>query len=295
MPVYFKSRTATFLFKIFILCAFSLFFSLNCCTKKDDKTTGEKWLNLFNGKNLDGWQIKFSGHEVGENYKNTFRVEDGLLKVTYADYDTFDHVFGHIFYEKPFSNYLLRVEYRFTGEQASGGPEWAFRNNGVMIHSQSPESMRRDQNFPVSIEAQLLGGNGVDDRPTANVCTPGTNIVIDGELIRRHCINSSSKTYHGDQWVTMEIEVHGGGKTIHRVNGDIVFEYEQPQLDPDDADAQALIQQGKDLILKSGYIALQAESHPTEFRKITLRKLEEDRVKKIRNQINLKVINHEIN
>ncbi len=113
--------------------------------------------------------------------------------------------FGHLFYKTPFSHYRLRIEYRFVGDQCPGGPSWAFRNSGVMIHGQPPESMRKDQEFPVSIEVQFLGGNGRDKRPTANVCTPGTNIVMGGKLITQHCTDSKAKTYHGDQWVTVEV------------------------------------------------------------------------------------------
>ncbi|MHC4399413.1 MAG: 3-keto-disaccharide hydrolase [Planctomycetota bacterium] len=145
----------------------------------------EAWTPLFNGKDLAGWKVKIKGHDLGDNYKNTFRVEDGLLKVAYDGYDKFDGKFGHLFYHEPFSSYVLRVEYRFVGEQCPGGPGWAFRNSGIMIHGQSPESMEKEQNFPVSIEVQLLGGSGRGTRPTGNVCTPGTHIVMDDKLVTR--------------------------------------------------------------------------------------------------------------
>lgn len=232
------------------------------------------WQPLFNGKNLDGWKVKITGYELGDNYADTFRVEDGVLKVAYDKYEKFDGKFGHIFCEKPYSHYVLRVEYRFVGEQTPGGPGWAFRNSGIMIHGQSPESMAKDQNFPVSIEIQLLGGSGEGTRPTANVCTPGTHFVQDGKLIVSHCNNSTSKTYHGDQWVTVEVEVHGNKLIRHRVNGEQVFEYEQPQLDPADGDAKKLIVDGK-VMLESGSISLQAESHPCEFRKVEIKVLDE--------------------
>lgn len=216
---------------------------------------------LFNGKNLDGWKPKFKGHEVGDNYLNTFRVEDGILKVCYDKYEKFDNKFGHLFYEKPFSNYVIRVEYRFVGDQIPGGPGWAFRNNGIMVHGQTPESMGKGQSFPDSIEIQLLGGKGAGERSTANLCTPGTHVVIDGKLVKRHCISSRSKTYHGDQWVTVEAEVRGNKVIRHKVEGETVLEYNQPQLN-----------NGK--MLYGGTISIQAETHPTEFRKIELWKLE---------------------
>ena len=142
-----------------------------------------------------------------------------------------------------------------------------------MVHSQTPESMRVDQEFPVSIEAQLLGGNGSDERSTGNVCTPGTHIVMEGELIQRHCIDSRSKTYHGDRWVVFEMEVYGDERIVHLVEGKVVLQYERPQFDLEDAAARRLTADGT-YPLTSGYIALQAESHPVEFRKIELLPLE---------------------
>jgi len=232
------------------------------------------WIPLFNGKNLDGWKPKITGYALGENYGDTFRVENGILKVSYDKYPKFDGKFGHLFFERKFSKYRLRIEYRFVGDQCRGGPSWAFRNSGVMIHGQSPESMRKDQEFPVSIEVQFLGGNGKDKRPTGNVCTPGTNIVMNDKLITQHCIDSSSKTYHGDDWITVEAEVHGNGIIKHIVNGETVIEYEKPQLDDRDADARKLIKNG-DKMLHEGSISLQAESHPIEFRKVEILPLAE--------------------
>lgn len=236
----------------------------------------KKWIQLFNGKNLDGWVVKIKGHELGENFGDTFRVENGILRVAYdRKYKKFRGQFGHLFYRDKFSNYRLRVEYRFVGEQADGGPDWAIRNSGVMIHGEAPETMGRDQDFPASIEVQLLGGNGKKERPTANLCTPGTNIVMAGELITRHCTDSTSKTYHGDQWVTVEIEVRGSKVIRHIVEGKTVLEYNEPQLDDTDTHARDLIAKAGKKLLESGTISLQSESHPVEFRKVELLKLDE--------------------
>jgi hypothetical protein len=237
--------------------------------RAQDRAEPERWIPLFNGKDLDGWKVKIKGYELGENYGNTFRVENGVLKVSYDRYPRFDQKFGHLFYKAPFSHYKLRIEYRFVGDQCPGGPSWGFRNSGVMIHGQTPESMRKDQDFPVSIEVQFLGGNGRDKRPTANVCSPGTHIVMGGKLITQHCTDSKSKTYHGDQWVAVEVEVHGNGKIIHKVDRQTVLEYEKPQLDDRDPDGRRLIKSGERMI-SEGTISLQSESHPIEFRKVEI-------------------------
>ncbi len=229
------------------------------------------WIPLFNGRDLTGWKAKFTGCPLGDNYRDTFRVRDGVLQVAYDRYERFDGRFGHLFYEQPFSHYRLRAEYRFVGEQTPGGPGWAWRNSGLMLHCQAPESLRVDQEFPVSIEVQLLGGDGRAERSTANLCTPGTHVVLGGRLHTPHCTNSRSKTFHGDQWVTVEVEVRGDERIRHFVNGELVLEYTRPQLDPDDADARRLrTARGGELRLREGYIALQAESHPVEFRKVEL-------------------------
>ena len=70
------------------------------------------WIQLFNGRDLADWTIKFARHEIGENLHNTFRVEDGLLKIRYDAWPAFNGEFGHIFYKDPFSYYLLAAEYR---------------------------------------------------------------------------------------------------------------------------------------------------------------------------------------
>jgi hypothetical protein len=233
-----------------------------------------KWVQLFNGKDLTGWTPKIKGYDLGDNFGDTFRVEDGVIKVSYDKYEgPFRGRFGHLFYEKPFSNYILRVEYRFVGEQAQQGPAWALRNSGAMVHGQSPETMRKDQDFPVSIEVQLLGGDGEHERSTGNVCTPGTNIVYQGKFHTQHCTNSSSKTFHGDQWVVCEVEAHGHGKFIHRVNGETVIEYEQPTLDPNEEDGKRLLDGGAAKEISGGTISLQSESHPVEFRKVEIMEL----------------------
>lgn len=237
----------------------------------------EKWLQLFNGKDLDGWTPKIRYHKLGENFGGTFRVNDGMMQVRYDKkaYPEFGEKFGHIFFKTPYSHYRLRVEYRFVGEQCKGGPGWATRNSGLMLHCEDPKSMSKDQDFPASIEYQILGGDGKNRRTTANLCTPGTNVVMQDELIKRHCTSSVSKTYHSDQWVTCEVEVRGGKTVKHIMEGKVVLSYDKPQLDASDPHSRELIEQrGGNLLLEQGYISLQSESHPCDFRKVELLVLE---------------------
>jgi len=247
----------------------TLLFSLICMiTFGQKKSEKEEWKQLFNGKNLDGWDIKIRGNDLNDNFGNTFRVEDGKMVVRYDQYDDFKQKYGHIFYKGDFSYYRVSVEYRFVGEQAPKGEGWALRNSGIMVHGQPAATMGKDQDFPISIEVQLLGGNGKDPRTTCNLCTPGTNVVIDGKLVTQHCVTSTSKTYAGDQWVKAEVLVLGDSLIQHFANGEKVLEYNKPQMGGGNVGGNdpAVLINGK--LLDHGSISLQSESHPVEFRKV---------------------------
>jgi hypothetical protein len=242
------------------------------------KADQKEWIQLFNGRDLKDWTVKFAHYPLGENVNDTFRVEDGLLKVRYDKWQTFEDQFGHIFYREPFSYYLIAAEYRFVGEQvrtARTDLGWAVRNNGLMLHSPDPKTMMKDQDFPISIEVQLLGGlsNG-KPRTTANLCTPGTNVVIDGALVTRHCINSTSKTYDGDQWVRVEVLIHGDELVRHMVEGATVLEYTKPQIGGGNVSPVDPAVKVDGTPLTGGFIALQAETAPIDFRKVELLNLE---------------------
>jgi len=234
----------------------------------------EDWIQLFNGKNLDGWHVKIRGYALDDNFGDTFRVEDGLMKVRYDAYDSFDERFGHIFHEGEFGYYRIRVEHRFVGDQANNGPGWARRNSGVMVHGQPGRTMGKDQDFPISIEVQLLGGLGEGERSTANLCTPGTNVVMEGKLVTRHCVPSRSKTYEGEQWVVSETLVLGDSRIEHFINGESVLTYEMPQVGSGNVSGHHVNQKADGHLLERGSISLQSESHPIDFRKVELLNLE---------------------
>jgi hypothetical protein len=233
--------------------------------------TSEQWIQLFNGRNLDGWIAKVRRHPAGENYANTFRVQDGLLTVAYDDYADFDEQFGHLFYQQPYSHYRLRVEYRFTGQQAPHAPDWAVRNSGVMFHAQAPGTMPADQDFPISLEFQFLGGlsDGME-RPTGSVCSPGTHVVYAGKPDETHCIGSSASTYDGNQWVMAEALVLGDERIVHYINGKAVIEYSKPTFGGGVVSGHRAESKPDGKALQEGYIALQSEGHPIQFRRVEL-------------------------
>jgi hypothetical protein len=259
-----------------IVIVVSVTLALACGRSDEDPNADvEEWIALFNGRDLQGWTPKIAGHDVGVNFGETFRVANGLLSVRYDGYAEFDDQFGHLFFDQPYSHYRLVVEYRFVGNQQPGAPSWAVRNSGVMFHAQDPNTMPRDQDFPISVEAQFLGGLGDGEaRPTGNICSPGTEIDFEGEMAASHCINSTSATYDGDQWVRAEIVVLGDSLILHLINGDTVLQYTKPRIggrvvngfDPD------VKRDGTPL--SSGFIALQSEGHPIDFRRVELLPLE---------------------
>jgi hypothetical protein len=265
-----------------ILCA-ALALAPATAHAKGPRTEGH-WRSIFNGRNLDGWVPKVNHRPAGENWRDTFIVKDGVLKVSYAQYGHFNDEFSHLVYNRPLKAYRLRLEYRFVDQPTPGAQKWAERNSGLMLHGQAAEAMGIDQPYPVSIEAQLLGGTPGETRPTGNVCTPGTAVTIAGKPMPEHCRNSTSKTYQDGEWVRFEVEVHGSRLVRQYVNGELVMEYGDIHLAPSEyagfkidtttPAGQALLARGS-APLDEGYISLQGESTPIEFRKIELMELKE--------------------
>jgi len=270
-----NNHTIFYLLLIFMVC--------QSCNNNDGKkeTSKEDWESLFNGKDLTGWDIKIKDHPLNENYKNTFRIEDSMIRVVYSDYEKFNNQFGHLYTHKPYSYYKLKLQYRFVGDHLPDAPEWADRNSGVMLHSQSAQSVNLNQNFPVSLEFQFLCGNGKDTVPTGSVCTPGTFITYKGKPFLDHIKNSNSKTYLKNEWINAEAEVYGDSLIRHIINGDTVLTYTNPMIGEGFVSktnnwtwagiTDSLIWINKaNSPLKEGHIALQAESQPVDFRRIEI-------------------------
>ncbi|WP_119079825.1 3-keto-disaccharide hydrolase [Chitinophaga alhagiae] len=245
-----------------------LLFLSSACMK------AQEWKPLFNGKDLNDWYVKIHRHPVGDNFGNTFRAEDGMIKVRYDQYGDFKEQFGHLYYKQPFSSYHLKLEYRFTGEWEKTAPSYTILNSGVMYHSQDPRTMPAGQDWPISVEMQFLAGLGDGQpRPTGNMCSPGTHIVYKGKLDTRHCINSSSKTYGKDEWVKAELIVYGDSLITHVINGDTVLQYSKPQIGGPVVNNFDPQQKPDGKVLSSGFIALQSEGQPIDFRNIMIREL----------------------
>ncbi|MEM7371650.1 MAG: DUF1080 domain-containing protein [Bacteroidota bacterium] len=244
-------------------------------SQEPETETNTQWVSLFNGQNLDGWIIKIKGYEAGDNYGNTFWVEDGILKVSYDEYDSFDQTFGGLHTAKSYTNYRLKVEYRFVGETAPGAPSWGFRDSGIQYHGQDPTSMAKDQNFPICLEYNLHGGNGIDERAVGQICANGTQVKLEGEYATDYCTPPQiERTLHGDQWVTAEIDVRGD-TVSHWVNGEKILTFTEPRFNAEHELGKTFIREG-DTKLRSGHISLQSNSHPIEFRRIDIMEYLED-------------------
>lgn len=270
MPDMFQPSICRLLFSATLL----LLFFINPAQSQSD-TAKKEWIPIFNGRDINDWIVKIHHHETGENYGNTFRVEDSILKVRYDRYDRFNDRFGHLYYKTPFSYYHLKLEYRFAGEWRKDAPVYTELNSGVMFHSQDPRTMPKEQDWPISIEMQFLAGLADGKpRPTGNMCSPGTHIVYNGKLDTRHCINSSSKTYTPDQWIKAELIVLGDSLITHIINGDTVLQYSHPQIGGTVVNRFDPAQKADGKMLKDGFIALQSEGQPIDFRNVELLNLE---------------------
>ncbi len=267
-----------------LLCLMTLLFA---CKEQNKSADKQEWVELFNHKNFDGWDIKIAGHPLNDNYNQNFVVQDSILKVDYSHFKQFDGAFGHIYYKKPYSWYIVRTEYRFTGDQLKGGPNYAYLNSGVMLHSQSAASVTLNQTFPVSLELQLLASDDTLKRHNGNLCTPGTLVSFGEEPSTAHCVDSKSKNSYRNQWVTAEAIVYGDSLIQNVIDGDTVLSYGHTKIGGNFVSTNSMNwtvggfaadsadwNKKAGTPLSSGYIALQAESHPVEFRKVELLNLE---------------------
>ncbi len=241
------------------------------------KTSSEKegWENIFNEKDIDNWTTKIHHYETGDNYGDTFRVENDIIKVRYDNYEgDFNERYGHLYYNRPYSYFHLSMEYRFVGELHPGAPSFTIKNSGVMFHSQDPRTMPKEQDWPISVEMQFLAGvEEGKSRPTGNMCSPGTDVVYQGRVDPRHCINSTSETYFGDQWIKAELIVLGDSLVTHLINGKEVLQYTKPQIGGGVANRYDPKMKVDGKRLKEGFIALQSEGQPIDFRKVKIRNL----------------------
>lgn len=270
-----KKFKSIFLFVLPLALVMAL---LGCKQKTNtDVKDQTEWVQLFNGKNLDNWTVKIHHYEVGDNFGDTFRVEDSILKVRYDQYEgDFNERYGHLYYDQPFSSYHLVVEYRFVDGWYDSAPSYTLLNSGLMFHSQDPRTMPKEQDWPISVEMQFLAEvTKGESRPTGNMCSPGTDVFFEGQIDPRHCINSTSDTYPVGEWVRAELIVYGDSLITHIINGKKVLQYSKPQIGGDVANGYDEAIKIDGTPLKEGFIALQSEGQAIDFRKVEIKVLDE--------------------
>lgn len=256
----------------FFIVGLLVFLFIGC--KSNSNVIKDEWKPLFNGRNLDNWIPKIHHHEVGENYANTFRVVGDRIQVNYDGYDKFDNRYGHLFYNQSFSFFHLKFQYRFINQFMEDAPSFTFRNSGVMFHSQAPETILKEQDWPISVEYQILADwDKEPNRPTGNMCSPGTEVFFEGEMDPRHCISSSSKTYQWHEWVSADLIVYGDSLVIHMVNDREVLRYTKPQIGGGVANGYDPKIKIDGKRLTEGYIGLQSEGQGVEFKEIWIKEL----------------------
>ena len=260
-----------------LLLGCAALFSAHPGGARAEETKAGPWRSIFDGRTLDGWTPKIAGYPAGDNHQQTFVVDHGTIRVSYAGYDRFNNQFGHLFYKTPFKAYRLRLMYRFGDPGLPDTPTWARSNSGVMFHSQSPESMTLNQSFPVSVEFQILGDKRDAPKATGAVCTPGVNITINGVLAKDHCTPpTNGPTIANGTWTKLELDVMPNGEVFQKINGVTVQHYAGLAYDPKDTvapGAQAYLAAHGDAPITEGYIALQSEGHPVEFKDIEIQDL----------------------
>lgn len=224
------------------------------------------WVKIFNGQDLTGWSPLIHKSAYKQDPYNTFRADpvNHVIKVTYEDYPNgFEDRCGLLYYDKLLTNYRVRVTYRFLEPQAPGPVSWGKNNTGLMIFGIDPAKVTGDPEFPPLIEIQLLGANSTGGNTTPNMCVPG------GMTMKKstaECGNNHTGVAPppAAEWVTVEAEVHVKGDTK-------VFQY--PNKTTPVITMSGPVYQGKDVV--NGYLSLQSESQPLEYKDIELMELPE--------------------
>lgn len=250
------------------------------------------WVSMFNKYDTSlatNWDFKITTRAMNVDPLNTFRWavvgSDTVLEVNVSGYTNFNGMFGHIGYKiRPFNYFVVRVEHQFYGSQAPGNPgSWAVQNNGIMHHSQSVASMSLNQNFPVSMEAQLLGpGNtGADNNSSMNLCTPGTSyytVATGGTRNDTHCNTAVTKDRAqalAPNWAWAKVEAYSDSLIRYYFKDSLVLTYYRPvQYNGDNQVSNPSINITTGTPIKGGYILLQSESHGTRFRRVEVLNLE---------------------
>jgi hypothetical protein len=199
-------------------------------------TAQSKSIQLFNGRNLDGWipylwDAKEKKQDTTTPVSGVWTVKDGVLHCT-------GKPVGYIRTVDEYDNYRLSLEWRWPEGTERG-------NNGVLVHTTTPNALGV---WPKSIEVQLAKDNAGD------FWVIGTTLEVpDVEKRRqgrRHLNLTDGSEKPVGEWNKIEIECQGDEIKVW-VNGD-------------------LVNHATKCSVTRGAISLQSEGAPVMFRNIVL-------------------------
>jgi 3-keto-disaccharide hydrolase len=247
------------------------------------------WISLFNGTNLNGWYIVLRNSRSNDT-NHLVQVEKGVIHMYKDAPANSAQPSGYIVTEKEYSNYHLRLEYKW-GEKRFQPRLKTRRDAGIMYHV-----VGKDGVWPRSVECQIQENDvgdifTVNTRLTATVDPVTTNLVsvvttneagvLHTNMVVRPVFDQSEKGISfvqgiGDGirrvirnpmnehegWNTVEVIVHGD-EAVYLVNGKMNNRASKIQEKVD----------GEWVPLRKGKIALQLEFAEVYYRNVEIQEL----------------------
>jgi hypothetical protein len=240
----------------------------------------ERWIQLFNGKDLKGWSTFLQKQNKNEDPSKVFQVQNGAIHV-YGNRSAGTVVpAGYLASDAEFANYHLRLEYKW-GAKKFAPRDKQRRDAGLLYHVTAPDVI-----WPRCIECQIQENDTGDcftvrgtqlsaSIEMENIETPGgfkllprykpedrggkQQTVGEGGIAR--IVKSS--IHERDGWNMVELIIRGCDDTVHIVNGHTVF---------NGSDLRQLNAKNKSWEpLTHGRIALQAEFAEVFYRNVEIR------------------------
>lgn len=209
--------------------------SLACCAAFAEGPP--QWVDLFNGTNLVNWVDVNTSAE-------TWRAEDGVLKCT-------GRPIGVMRSEKQYENFILEIEWRHMKKKG---------NSGVFLWSDADPKGGR---LPLGMEVQMLELDWVnkgEGKPPAHIG------YISGELFGAGGLTATPENPRGSRSMSKELRCKGVGEwnkyVIVAVDGTVKLGINGK-----------FVNGIRDSSKKKGYLCLESEGSPIEFRNIRIMEL----------------------
>ncbi|MBM3996049.1 MAG: DUF1080 domain-containing protein [Planctomycetes bacterium] len=175
---------------LFALCALGL--------ASQTHAGGDKWINLFNGKDLAGWKTNVFGKDQGK----TFTVEQDYIKVS-------GNPGGYFYTEKSYKNYVLSFDWRYKRPDNLDDEAKFSGNSGLLVHIQA-----HGKGWPNSLEVQ--GENRNHASFIAIKGKEGKDVGLTNVKFDKKTLEKVRKPV--GQWNTTEVTINNGDVAV-KVNG----------------------------------------------------------------------------